>query len=351
MLNSFYDLDFTKIDFEERKKTIVSKKTILYGPRKCGKSYLIYDYLSNFKTNEYLYIDFNDLKIFNFNFYDEIQIFIDQNKIKILVLDNFNNKLDLPKCDTIIVANSKKIYIKDFDIVKVFPVDFKEFLLIDKHQNITSSFNYFFKYGNLIKTIKTSEQNRMNEIQETIKLISNNETELEIYKSFIYVCGESKSLNQIYLSLKSRIKISKDRFYKFCNNLKKNMIIFFVEKFNHPHMAKKVYIYNHAFIAQVNHKKNFNNIFDNMIFLELKYRYKEIYYTNDISFYVKDNNEIILAKPFFTNFQLSSKIISFIYDYNIQKIVIVTVNNSDTIIINNIKCIVVPFYNWAIKLD
>lgn len=61
-LEACYEIEFNKINFLERKTRITHPKTILSGPLRSGKSYLIYDYLSNFKSEHYLYLDLNDLR-------------------------------------------------------------------------------------------------------------------------------------------------------------------------------------------------------------------------------------------------------------------------------------------------
>ena len=46
-LEACYEINFNKFNFQERKVAIRDDYTILIGPPKSGKSYLIYDYLSN----------------------------------------------------------------------------------------------------------------------------------------------------------------------------------------------------------------------------------------------------------------------------------------------------------------
>jgi len=349
VLEYFYDINFHKIDFAERKKSIVNQNTIIQGAAKTGKSYLVYDYLSKFNTNEYLYIDFNELKIKSFDFWKDIEKFILLNNIKILALDNFDFDLKLPKCNSIIITTNQNQKIKKFYTITLFPLDFEEFLLFDKHQNITTSFNFFLKYGNFIQTVQVDEQHKSIQLQNHIKLLVKEETTLTIIKYIFSNGGEIKSLNQLYLALKKNIKISKDRFYKYCKELEDSQVVFFLKKYNQPKAAKKIYIYNHALLSEVSFKKNFNNIFANMIYLELNRQGKEIYYDNNIDFYLPKTNEIILSIPFFTGSQISSKVINFIDDNGITKITLVKISNEQDIYLDNIECEVNPFYIWAVE--
>ncbi len=349
ILDSFYDLDFSKIDFQERKKSISYKNSIIYGGSKSGKSYLVYDYLSTFDPEEYLYIDFNNLKINNLSFYNNIQSYIDTHNIKIVALDNFDISLDLPKCNSIIITTNQKYYLDNFDSISLSATDFEEFLLFDKHHNITTSFNYFLKYGNFIQTIILDELHKPIQLQNHIKLLANDSIELFILKNIIKNCGEVKSANQLYLLLKKEIKLSKDRFYKYYKLLEDSGIIKFLPKYDHEKAAKKLFCYNHALIDQVNTKKQFNNIFTNMVYLELEKYNQDIYYYDHIDFYIPSTNEIILAIPFFIGMQIPSKVLAFIEDNNIQKITIVTVSNEQDIYLDNIECEVNPFYIWAVE--
>ena len=52
-----YEINFSKVNFIERKIKIEHNKTIISGASKTGKSYLIYDFLSVFKAkNIYILI-------------------------------------------------------------------------------------------------------------------------------------------------------------------------------------------------------------------------------------------------------------------------------------------------------
>jgi hypothetical protein len=348
ILESFYDLDFSKIDFKERKRSISNKYTIIQGPSQSGKTYLIYNYLSQYDSKEYLYIDFDNLKLNSFEFYQDIQQFIHENKIKIIALDNFDFTLGLPNCDSIIISTNININLNHFENVILTPANFEEFLRFDKHQNITTSFNYFLKFGNFIETIRIDEKHKSIHIQNHIKLLCNNEIDLYILKFLIKNSGEIKSQNQLYLALKKKIRISKDRFYNYCRILEENQTITFLPKYKHSKAAKKLFTYNHALISEISFKKNFNNIFTNMVYLELKNKFTSIYYDDYIDFYIPSENTIILTKPFFIANTLSSKILTFIQENQIKEINIITVSNNQHIYINDISCHIKPFYIWAL---
>ena len=351
-LETCYEINFSKINFIERKRKIVHSKTIISGASKTGKSYLIFDFLSNFKPKEYLYIDFLDFR----NETDEIalnlQKFIKMNEIKALILENFDFSFDLPTCENIVISTISEKKIRGFQNMVIKALDFEEYLLHDsKHQNITQSFNSFLKFGNLPEIIHIDEIKKIQRLQEILKLQCQDETEFQILKILIENIDEKKSLFQLFNSLKMKMKISKDKFYDVCKNFENENKIFFIEKYNQEKSVKKIYCYNHSFLNAITHTKKFKNEFTNMIFLELLNKYNEIYYLDNIDFYIKSKNLAIVAIPFFNSAVMGNmlkKIIKISIELNISEIQIITISNNQKLHEQKLKINILPFYEWAL---
>lgn len=352
-LEACYEINFSKVNFIERKTKIQSPKTIIAGASKTGKSYLIYDFLSSFKTKDYLYLDFSDLRNHLIEISLDIEKFIKINEITVLVLENFDFSFEIPNCKNIIISTKTPKKIRGFETIFVNSLDFEEFLLHDnKHQNITQSFNIFFKFGNLPELINLEEHKKITRLQEIIKLQCKDETQYEILKILIENIDEKKSLFQLFNSLKSKIKISKDKFYETCKLYEENKSIYFLSKYNQEKSVKKIYCYNHSFLNAITHTKKFKNEFSNMVFLELHNKYNEIYYLDNIDFYIKSKNIAIVPIPFFNSFltgNLIKKIIKTANEFNINEINIVTISNSEKINDLKIKINILPFYEWALS--
>ena len=240
-LEACYEINFSKVNFMERKIKITEPKTIISGAFKTGKSYLIYDFLSTFKPKEYLYIDFADLR----NDIKEVALnlekFIKMNEISVLVLENFNFEFELPVCENIIISTKFPINLKGFKNLIICALDFEEYLLHDnRHQNITQSFNSFLKFGNLPELINYEDHKKINRLQEIIELQCKDETQYEIFKILIENIDEKKSLFQLFNNLKSKIKISKDKFYETCKIYENNKSIYFLQKYNQEKSLKKI---------------------------------------------------------------------------------------------------------------
>ena len=114
-LEACYEINFSKVNFIERKIKIEEAKTIISGAFKTGKSYLIYDFLSTFKPKEYLYIDFSDLRNEISDVSKNLEKFMETNEIIVLVLENFDFQFELPTCENIIISTSKPKEIEGFE--------------------------------------------------------------------------------------------------------------------------------------------------------------------------------------------------------------------------------------------
>ena len=354
LLEENYQINFPKINFLERKTKITNQKTIICGASKVGKTYLILDFLSNFKSEEQLYLDFFDFRnktiIYELEFLNE---FISKNSIKVVVLENFSFECEIPNCENIIISSKKNIDIENFEKIELFALDFEEYLLFDtKHQNITQSFNSFLKYGNLPLSLNIEEHKKISRLQEILKLDSKDDTTFEILKILIENIDEKKSIFQLFNQLKTKIKISKDRFYEECKELENKNIIFFVEKYNQDMSLKKIYTYNYAFLNAISFTKKFKQEFTNMVFLELKSEKYSIFYLENIDFYIKEKNLAIVCIPFFNQFINSSsikKIIKTALEFKIKDIEIITISNSEKLSQQGIEINAISFYEWALS--
>ncbi len=310
---------------------------------------MLYDYLSRFKSKDYIYIDFNNLKLKNYDFFDLIDEFIEQNNISTIALDNFIPTLKLPNCQNILISTNRYLAIETFETIELNPLVFKEFLLFDRHQHITVSFDFFFRYGNFASTIYENEFNKNNHLQAILSQSSKDDTQLQMLLSIYKNGSQVKSQRQIYNEIKKSSKISKDRFYLFFGELLKNRQIYQLSKHNFPYSAKKLYLYNHSFISSINIKNRFNHTFENMIFLELNQKFDDIFYSNKIEFYIPKENLIVLCRPFFSASNIFTEVLSFIQEQKIKKVIIVTINQQEQIYLDNILCQIIPFYKWAVS--
>ncbi len=356
ILQSIYETSLPKINFLERKITIDDPFTILVGPPKSGKTYLIYDYLQGFEENQWLYIDFDDYRNDKEQIVLGLDYFIAQNNIQVVVFENFKFDIDLPKVTSLIITpkeNPQK-YQERFKVVYLACLDFEEYLLFDiKHNNIAHSFNSFLKYGSFPEILELNESKKMGRNLEICKLYAQDKTQLHILFICIKFAAEKRSAFQLFNTLKQQMKISKDKFYKVFEEFLNNKIIYQCPKFDQEKAVKKLYVFNHALVDMVSYKKSFNTLFKNMTYLEIIKRNTDVYYLDNIDFYLPQSNQIILAIPFFNSLVSSSiisKILPLIASYEIELITIVTISTEQSFFIDEVEATVLPFYNWVLTL-
>lgn len=347
-----HELDFSKIEFMERKNRITHPKTLIYGPYKSGKSFLIYDYLSNFDEEEYIYIDFEDPRINLEGIKENLNDYVRKNDIQVTVLENFNFDMELPFCDSIIISTNIERKIKGFKNLFLNPLDFEEFLLFDhKNQNETASFNTLLKYGNLPEVVNLSDFEKQTKLQNILKIKCENQTHEEVLKILLLNIDEKKSLNQMFLSLKNRMKISKDKFYELCKKYENERIIYFLSKYNQAKASKKIYSYNQAFLGAISIQKKFKNEFTNLVFLELLKEKEEVFYLDYVDFYLKDKKTAIITIPFFNSMLMQGqlkKIFKSLEECEIEEIYIITISNNEEFVYKERQVTVLPFYEWAV---
>ena len=89
-----------------------------------------------------------------------------------------------------------------------------------------------------------------------------------------------------------------------------------------------------------------------MVFLELKNRFNEIYYLDNIDFYIPNKRYLILCIPFLNDNilnKITKKILNIIIEYDIKNVSIITISNSKILYLQNREIEIIPFYEWSLS--
>lgn len=356
LLETIYNQKLKNTTFYDRKIRIMNKKTLLLGPRKSGKTHLIIDYLQNFNPDEFLYIDFKDERITDEDInFSKLENFIIQNHVKLLVLENFNFSFKIPKIENIIItSDDSSKTLENFHRIFLYPLDFEEFIAFDKrHFNIEQLFSIYSNKGTLIPIVLYNEDNYLLEFQRISKDLFDSKNEFLIFKKLSELQGNKASLFQIYNQLKMKMKISKDLLYNVSQKLNNRELVLFLEKYEQKKASKKIYIFDFAIKNGLTYKKDFLKRFENMVFLELYKRQKDIFYTEHINFFIPKKNEGIICLPFTPTDSLKEKMIKTVSHFksiHVKKIWIITIGNIGEFELGNIKFEQIPFWNWALGI-
>ncbi len=354
LLETLYEIKLKNTIFYDRKVRITSKKTLLLGPKKSGKTHLVVDYLQNFDSKEYLYIDFDDIRI---NYRDiniqDLKTLITKNHIKLLILENFNFSFSLPNVEEIIItSDDKNSKLDNFHRLYLYPLDFEEFIAFDKrHFNVEQLFSVFSKRGGIPEIVLYNERNFQGEFQRVSKELFESKNEFLIFKKFCELQSSKASLFQIYNQLKSKMKISKDFLYSFTSELDRRELLFFVEKFGQKKSARKIYIFDFAIKNGLTFKKDFLKRFENMVFLELYKREKSIYYTDRIEFFIPSQGIGIICSPFTPLGALKEKmkrVLKHLKSLHVKSVDIITIGNESEFELEQIRFRQVSFWEWAL---
>lgn len=350
-LENLYDIRHKNNHYFNRKLSIQNKKTLINGVKKSGKTSLIIDYLQNFSQEETLYIDLKDTRVDKKKIAKDLKQFIQKNPIKIIVIENFDNSFELPQVEEIILTCRDSI--SGFETLTLYPLDFEEFISFGtKHFSIEHIFQLYANTGSYPQVILNSSNSVHWSMQEMLHVMIDDKTEFEIFKKFSEAQSTKISLFQVYNQLKSRMQISKDSLYKKVKKLEDEKMLFFVEKYDSPKSNKKLFLIDFALKNALSFKKDFLKRFENMVFLELMKKDYKIYYSNLIDLYIPQKNYCILCIPFLPQEMIKlklQKILLHVKELGIKKIEIITVGNEGEFWLKNIKCSIIPFWDWALR--
>ena len=318
-----YPKNFSKV---HRKHTLSLKPHhLIYGSKNIGKTDFILQYYQqeSFKNLKKLYINLSDSKINSYQDLNNLESFCHKKNIEVLILDSYTPEFPLPNLPYITLISQFPYELPHFQTQEMPPITFKEYLQIHK-QTPHDSFNHYLKYGNLFEAETLNEYKK----GELLKSFANDKTNFWILRNFIQNLGLKVSLHQIYTKLKKEGKISKDRFYEYANILKEGKTLFWVEKFEHDLAPKKLYFYDFTLKNAVSYERNFSTLFENMVFLELLYNFKEaVFFTDKLDFYLPNSMLGILCLPFIQFQTLEQKLNKIIKEREFcEKFIIITLN-------------------------
>lgn len=349
LLEEFYKTDLYLEKFHQRKLFLDEKSYQINGISQSGKTKLVKNYLLSLKKNTYLYIDCDDIRINPDELNKYLAEFCNKNRIDVLALDNYNEKIKIVNVPQLIITSQTHYNIEFLETLWLYPLDYEEFLAYE-HKYDSSALNHFFKLGGLPSMHKVNPDERNTYIQKALKYTLD-EMEFDILCFCAKVMSQKISPYTIYERLKNIRKVSKDKLYKSYESLISKKYIHTIEKYNRPKATKKLYLCDTSLKSALTVDKHFGRLFENMIYLELLKSENECYYDDGVDFYLPNEGEIILGMPFTDEralFKKLEQIEAFIFSYQIKKITAITMNREGSVSHPISYVEMVPFDIWAL---
>ncbi len=341
------DLGTLRKNYIKKVLTLLKTKEVIVikGVRRSGKSTFLKQLIAKSKLDkeQFLYINFDDYRLYRFLSTELLEKSIEVYKEKInpekriyMILDEIQNiegwekfiktKYDLEEDIKFIVTGSNAHLIsKEYstlltgrtESIAFFPFSFKEFLesqgiiiknkdyfkLKSKKSILLNKLTKFLLQGGFPEAIKREDKkNILNEYFESI-------VEKDIISR--YNIRDSKTLKQIALhlitnitgeinftSLRKQFKISVNTLREYISFMQESNLLFLLYFFSYSTktqnlITKKSYCIDNGLREAVSFKfsKDLGKLAENLVFIELKRRNKEIYYwknKGEVDFVVKD---------------------------------------------------------------
>ena len=349
LLEEFYKTDLHIDKFHDRKVYLDENSYQINGISQSGKTKLVKNYLLSLKKSSYLYIDCNDVRIEIDELNDNLSSYCNENKIDVLILDNYNPDIKFVNVSQLIITSEIHYNIDVLETLQLYPLDYEEFLAYE-HKYDSSALNHFIQLGGFPSMHKVHSDARNIYIQKTLRYTLD-EMEFDILKFCAKMMSQKISAYTIYERLKGIRKISKDKLYKSYENLLSKKYIHNLTKFEHEKATKKLYLCDISLKGALVTDKHFGRLFENMVYLELLKSDEECFYDDGIDFYIPNDEEIILCMPFADERALFKKIEiieAFIFTHQVKKITAITMNREGGISHPFSKVEMLPFDIWAI---
>jgi uncharacterized protein len=381
----------------------------LIGPRRSGKTYISFQIMSSIKDiTDILYMSFENEKFKinadNFqelidayfelypnkeNFYlflDEIQEIDGWEKFVRRIYDTFTKNI-------FITGSSAKLLSKEIATslrgrcisYEIYPLSFKEFLKFKNIEldsistrgkaNIIKSFNEYIDIGGFPECFFMNNDLRKRTIKDYMHVmifrdvierysLRNSNAVHAYFKRNISNFAREYSINKFYNELKYMgVKITKDSLYEFNRYFDEAFII--LPLFNYyqnsfKNEINKFYLIDHSFSVVDTFKLSENKglIIENIVFIELKRREKDVFYYKaliECDFVIKEKEKIVEAIQvcYILNKENKDREIKGLLEamnkHKLKQGLLLTYDDEEEIIIDKKKIIIKPVWLWLLE--
>ena len=401
-----YDLGVEREILNQLKKTIIAPQvTVITGLRRVGKSTLLAQIAKKYLKEGYFYVNFEDERLLNFQVQDfdslhetlislfgEKKIFLFDEIQNVPEWERFVRRLHDQGYKFIVTGSNASLLSQELGTrltgrsirIDLFPFSFSEFLSFKKQKIPTFDVLTTKQRGGLLNL--TNQYIASGGIPDALKY-----QELKIHQTLYndvlyrdiatrYKLENVKSLKELafYLvsntstlvsfnKLKELLKLGSVNTVKsYIDYLENSWLFFVVNKFAYSVKeqqiaAKKIYCIDTGLVSSVgfSFSENKGKLMENIVYLQLKRKYQDIYYFKtaedyEVDFFVPKENILIQVSQNFDSPETQRREIRALVATKkelskVEKFVIVTESSKQTLKIDDLIIQIVPLYEWLLQ--
>ena len=362
---------------------------VISGIRRCGKSTFLSQILK--KQKKWYYLNLEDPKLTGFElsdfervkdlfeeiygkggtyFFDEIQ--------NIAGWEKFIRNLVDKKNQVVITGSNASLLSRELGTkltgryrrIELFPFSFREFLKFSGIPESLNSYERFLTKGGFPEFLKEENEEDLHELLNDVIMrdiavrfgIKNTQLLKKLAIYLLTNVGKEFSYN----SLKNNFEVkSVQSVIDYLSYFEDAYLLFYVPRFSYSYKQqqvnpKKVYSIDNGFsyANSVSFSKDKGKMLENQVFLELRRRYKDIFYYQDdgeCDFILKEKEKIVQAIQVCYDFNDENQereingLIKSLNNFKLDEGIILTFNQEDTFEIEGKKINVLPVWKWMIK--
>jgi predicted AAA+ superfamily ATPase len=398
------ELGFKSTDLERLSDLGPGKEIlVISGVRRCGKSTLLNEIRHKSKESDY-YFNFDDERLIDFNvddfqdlyevflelfgkqvtfYFDEIQNIPGWERF-VRRLYDYNNKVYITGSNASMLSRELGTHLTGrYTRMELYPFSFSEYLSFTKFDyskttalstqgksEIKSRFNNYFRKGGFPTYVETGNKQYLKSLYESILyrdvMVRNSLTNEKELLELVHFMASNTSKLFSYNSLAKVIGVKNATTIKnYLDYLQNTYLLFLVSKYDRSvkkqlHNPKKGYFVDFGLVRELgfHHSEDNGRLLENLVFIELKRRGKEIYYHHqkyECDFVLKEKNEIneAIQVSWSVYDDLTRKreidgLTDALKCYGLKEGLIITEDEDDIFNINDFKIIVKPAWKWLL---
>jgi len=377
---------------------------VLSGVRRCGKSTLLHEIRSTRIPSDY-YLNFDDDRLVSFttdDFHVLNELFIElYGRQETYFFDEIQNIAGWERFVRRLRDHGFKVYVTGsnasmlsrelgthltgrYTQKELFPFSFKEYLNFkrlecpdpgklstEEKAIIKGHFNQYFDQGGFPAFLKSGNKEYLKSLYESIlyrdvmvrNRLTNEKELLELVNFIASNCGKLMSYNSLakIVGVKNATTIK-----NYLSFIQDSYLVFLVNQYDYSlkkqiFNAKKGYFIDLGLIRQLafHHSEDNGRLLENLVFLELKRRGKEVFYhrsKRECDFVLREKNRIVEAIQVCWTVEDESTfkrelagLLDALETYNLKEGLILTESTDRKIMAGNVRINIKPVWRWLLE--